>query len=106
MLIILILQDQFSYDNFHKKRDRIYRIQSKENLSTHGFIKLAGTAWPIAKELKDNYPFVEESVAIKKPFNNEGTCNGKRFNVTGLFATPRKKVRKFMVFNDEYGYFQ
>jgi putative ABC transport system permease protein len=88
MLIILILQDQFSYDNFHKKRDRIYRIQSKNNLSKIALSKYASTAWPLAKELKDNYPFVEESVALRTSFNGEGICDEKRFNVSGYFATP------------------
>ena len=68
MLIILVLQDQFSYDNFHKKGDRIYRIQSKDNLSKIALSKYASTTWPLAKELKDNYPFVEESVALAYRF--------------------------------------
>lgn len=88
MLIIVILQDQFSYDNFHKKRDRIYRIQSKDNLSKIALSKFASTAWPLAKELKDNYPFVEESVALYTRFNGEGISGEKRFLVHGYFATP------------------
>jgi putative ABC transport system permease protein len=88
MLIILILQDQFSYDNFHKKRDRIYRIQTKDNLSKEALNKYASTTWPLAKELKDNYPFVEESVALMRGFGGEGISDEKRFSVSGLFATP------------------
>ncbi|HUX94937.1 MAG TPA: ABC transporter permease [Bacteroidales bacterium] len=88
MLIILILQDQFSYDNFHKKRDRIYRIQSRSNLSKIAFNKYASTTWPIAKELKDNYPIVEESVAVHTRFNGEGKSEEKRFMVQGYFVTP------------------
>jgi putative ABC transport system permease protein len=88
MLIILIVQDQLSYDNFHKKRDRIYRIQSKDNLSKIVLSKFASTTWPLAKELKDNYPFVEDIVAINSNFNGEGLSDEKRFNVSGLFATP------------------
>ena len=68
MLIILVLQDQFSYDNFHKNRDRIFRIQSKDNLSKIALSKFASTTWPLAKELKDNYPFVENIVALNNRF--------------------------------------
>ena len=68
MLIILVVQDQLSYDNFHKNRDRIYRIQSKDNLSKIVFTKYASTTWPLAKELKDNYPFIEETVALNTRF--------------------------------------
>ena len=88
MLIILVVQDQLSYDNFHKNRDRIFRIQSKDNLSKIALIKFASTTWPLAKELKDNYPFVEDIVALNTNFNGEGICDEKRFQVSGFFATP------------------
>ena len=88
MLIIVVLQDQFSYDNFHKKGDRIYRIQSKNNLSKIALSKYASTIWPLAEELKNNYPFVEESTALCNRFGGEGICDEKRFNVSGFFATP------------------
>ena len=29
LLIILIVKDQYSFDNFHKESDRIYRIDTK-----------------------------------------------------------------------------
>ncbi len=88
MLIILVVQDQLSYDNFHKQRDRIYRIQSKDNLSKIALTKFASTTWPLAKELKDNYPFIEETVAINNQFGGEGIFNEKRFQVSGFFVTP------------------
>ena len=88
MLIILVVQDQLSYDNFHTNGDRIFRIQSKNNLSKIAISKFASTTWPLAKELRDNYPFVEETVALNNGFNGEGIFNEKRFKVSGLFATP------------------
>jgi putative ABC transport system permease protein len=87
MLIILVVQDQLSYDNFHKHRDRIFRIQSKNNLSKIAISKFASTTWPLARELKDNYPFVEETVALNNRFEGEGIFNEKRFRVSGFFAT-------------------
>ncbi|MCX6254632.1 MAG: ABC transporter permease [Bacteroidia bacterium] len=88
MLIILVVQDQLSYDNFHKNRDRIFRIQSKDNLSKIALNKYASTTWPLAKELKDNYPFVEEIVALNNSFYGEGMSDEKRFKIGGFFATP------------------
>ena len=84
MLIILMVQDQLSYDNFHKNRDRIYRIQSKDNLSKIALSKYASTTWPLAKELKDNYPFAEEMLLhFNTRFNGEGISDEKRFQVSG-----------------------
>ena len=31
LLIILIIQDQYRYDNFHKNRDRIYRVLTNDD---------------------------------------------------------------------------
>jgi len=87
MLIILVVQDQLSYDNFHKNRDRIYRIQSIDNLSKISLNKYASTTWPLAKELKDNYPFIEDAVVLNSSFNGEGIYDEKRFQVSGFFAT-------------------
>jgi putative ABC transport system permease protein len=88
MLILLILQDQLSYDNFHENSNRIYRVQSNDNLSKIVISKFASTTWPLAKELKDNYPFVEETVALNSSFSGEGIGDERRFEVHGLFATP------------------
>ena len=88
MLIILILQDQFSYDNFHKNRNRIFRVQSNDNHSKIALSKFASTTWPLANELTKNYPFVGDAVALNNNFNGEGITDEKRFNVSGIFATP------------------
>ena len=88
MLILLVLQDQISYDSFHTNRERIFRIQSKDNLSKISISKYASTTWPLARELKDNYPFVEEIVALNNRFNGEGISDEKRFEVGGFFTTP------------------
>jgi putative ABC transport system permease protein len=63
MLIILVLQDQLSYDNFHKNRAAIYRIQSIDKKSKIAFNKFASTTWPVARELKSNYPFIENALS-------------------------------------------
>src|SRR4030066_2025900 len=87
MLIILVVQDQLSYDNFHKNRDRIFRIQSINNLSKIALDKYASATWPLAKELKYNYPFIEDAVVLNNSFNGEGIYDEKRFRVSGFYAT-------------------
>lgn len=87
MLIILVVQDQLSYDRFHKNLNRIYRIQTKDNLSKISLNKYATTTWPLAGELKDHYPFVSNVASLNSGFGGEGIYNDKRFQVSGLFAT-------------------
>lgn len=62
MLIILVLQDQFSYDNFHRYRNRIFRVQSNDNRSKVALSRFASTTWPLADELTSNYVLLNENV--------------------------------------------
>ncbi|MCK4346422.1 MAG: ABC transporter permease, partial [Bacteroidales bacterium] len=86
MLIIVIIVDQFSYDSQHTKKERIYRVQTIDNLSDWSLNKYASTAFPLANELVNNYPFIEEAVLIKSTFNGDGVFNDTRIAVNGLYT--------------------
>src|SRR5688572_22418476 len=61
MLIILMLADQYRYDNFHKKKDRIYRILSSAQNSNRSY---ATSPFPLAPALKSEYPIIEEYTVL------------------------------------------
>src|SRR5215212_5624704 len=65
MLITQYVLHEFSYDNFHTKKDRIFRIQQdrydKGQLSTQWASGCAG----IGPDLKTNFPEVERYVRLK-----------------------------------------
>ena len=67
LLIITIINDQLSHDNFHENGDRIYRVitdvQEKE---LGGKLLYASTVMPVAGALKNDYTGVEEAVRITK----------------------------------------
>jgi putative ABC transport system permease protein len=66
MLITQFVLHEFSYDNFHVHRDRIYRIQldryNKGEITTRWAAGCAG----IGPDLKSNFPEVERYVRLKK----------------------------------------
>ncbi|MBX2842345.1 MAG: hypothetical protein KTR26_11270 [Flammeovirgaceae bacterium] len=58
LLIILMLVDQKSYEQFYSKKDRIYRILNKRVNHSNSY---ATVPFPIASTLKNEYPAVEEA---------------------------------------------
>jgi len=86
MLIIVVIVDQFSYDQQHTKKERIYRVQSIDNMSDFSFNRYASTPFPLADELENNYPFVEEVVFLRSTFSGDGIYNETRIPVSGLYS--------------------
>ncbi len=64
LLILMFIQDEFSYDRFHSKADRIYRVvtsPSEDRVPTN-----ANGSFGYGPLLKEEFPEVLESVRIRK----------------------------------------
>jgi putative ABC transport system permease protein len=64
ILILLFVQDELSYDRFHEKADRIYRVALLGSLGNNQF-NGAVTAPPLGEALVRNYPEVESATRIR-----------------------------------------
>ena len=73
LLIALHVVDELSYENFHEKADRIYRVVLEEYI---------GSSSPLAPALKRNLPEIEETVLI-----DNFTRRSKK-----LFSTSEKRI--------------
>lgn len=80
LLIALFVQHELSYDKFHKKADRIYRVDSEIDFSGNHF-DLAVAPAPMAEALVNDYPEVEHVVR----FRNRGSWIVGRPNETETF---------------------
>jgi putative ABC transport system permease protein len=90
ILILMYIADEVSFDRFHTKADRIFRVQTsfvntqsggaEESMETNG--------WPIGKILQKDFPEVE-SVLYTRSANyllvNDGD---KRFRQRNFFVSP------------------
>ena len=56
-LIALYVFDELSYDKFHEKSDRIYRLS--ETIDHNGVIRAAATSFPVGPAMLEDYPEVE-----------------------------------------------
>lgn len=68
IIIMMYLQNELSYDQYHEKADRIYRLGIKITMGDQSE-SYAESSWSIGKRLKDEYPEIENYVRIE-PFND------------------------------------
>ncbi|MEQ1584809.1 MAG: ABC transporter permease [Cyclobacteriaceae bacterium] len=85
MLLILMLADQHRYDQFHEKKDRMYRILSSTEDGRQGY---ATSPFPLSHALKESYPIIEESTHLTPGVGGDATYQQKLAEMRGYFAEP------------------
>lgn len=85
MLLILMLADQGRYDQFHDKKNRIYRILSS---TAGGRQPYATSPFPLAKALKENYPVIEQATNLTPGIGGDAVYHQKLAEMRGYFAEP------------------
>ncbi len=88
LLIILIVKEQYSFDNFHKDADRIYRVDTRALRVGGGSEDYATVPMPLATVLKENYSFTEDIVRLNRRLNQDIVFGNVTVPVSGLFADP------------------
>jgi len=86
MLILVVIQDQYSYDKIHTKSDRIYRVQQVDSLASIG-LRMGSNPYALGTELRDNYAFAEQVVILNNTFNVEGLYKDTRLSFSGLYTS-------------------
>lgn len=92
LLIMTYVRSELSYDRFHEKADRLYRIK----YTAPNGLELASSPPPIAPAMKDFFPEVEmagrvygRNVSVKKPDQDNA------FEQTGVFFTDSTIMNMF-----------
>ncbi|HXR84423.1 MAG TPA: ABC transporter permease [Hanamia sp.] len=81
LLIFLVVQFESSFDNFHRKKDNIYRV-STEFHNQDGVSYSDGVAFPVAKGLRIDFPQIKEVASIYR--------NGGQITIEGGGNQPKK----------------
>ena len=84
MLIIMMIKEQWSFDNFHKDSDRIYRVNTRVLDSEWGNIDFASAPLPVAQTLKDDYSLTESVVRINRQLYGDVSYQNVNIPVKGL----------------------
>jgi len=88
MLIILIVKEQLTFDNFHQDSDRIYRVNTMALRVDGGREPYASAPLPIGRVLKEDYTFAENVVSISRRLNGDATYGNVNVPVQGLIVDP------------------
>jgi len=88
MLIIIIIKEQFSFDNFHKDSDRIYRVNTRVLHPDWGNIDGASTPLAVGQVLRDEYSFSENVVRINRQLVADATYMNVNVPLRGLIVDP------------------
>ena len=85
LLILTIIADQKSYDQFHTNKDRVYRILSTGK--NNNFMKdMASTAMPLSEELRKNFTGIESSATLVRNIGGDIFYKEKIASGGGYFA--------------------
>ena len=115
IMIMLYVYDEYNYDKYHSKSDRIYRVTSILDVGGGVGEKSASQPYPLAKQLIKDYPqYIENAVRFfnlhRATFTvnyEEKTYNEKRFffadpSVFDIFDFEIIKMKDSTSFNKEF----
>jgi putative ABC transport system permease protein len=95
LFLIFYIKDELAYDRYHKKADRIYRINSYIKEPDKDMLKWAITQYPLGPQLKKDYPEVEESVRFVPNGRVMYKKGALRFYEDKVFYTDSNVFRMF-----------
>ncbi|HEY4935309.1 MAG TPA: ABC transporter permease, partial [Puia sp.] len=84
ILILLLVQNELSYDQFQEKKDRIYMLLNRGVIN--GKVEIFGTPTVLASVLKASYPQVEEVTRLNGTGPIVLSANGKQLEVRGMMV--------------------
>jgi putative ABC transport system permease protein len=85
LLFIAMFSYVSTYDTFHEKRDRIYRITttSRDESRVYNF---ASSPSPLAEKIKDEFPAIEHIVRMSKTLSGNALTDKKEIPLSGYFV--------------------
>jgi putative ABC transport system permease protein len=88
MLIILIVKEQMTFDDFHQDRDRIYRINTRAIRVEGGSEPYASAPLPLGQVLREEFTFAEDVVVIDRRLNGNAVYENVNVPLSGVIVDP------------------
>ena len=86
LLMIAFISDLLSYDNFHEKKDRIYRIITTDQRDDGPSTNLASTSIKAGYQIRETIPGVEELTILRRGFSGDAAVGDHTLPLQALWA--------------------
>jgi putative ABC transport system permease protein len=86
MLIIMIVRDQYTFDNFHNNSGNIYRLNTNAIRTNGGVEPYASTPLPLGDAIEDDYTFADKVVRIDRLFRGDAVYENVNVPLSGLMT--------------------
>jgi ABC-type antimicrobial peptide transport system permease subunit len=86
LLMILFISDLLSYDDFHEKKDNIYRVITKNQGANGHTMTLASSSIKAGHKIKETISGIEELTQVRDGFGGDAQINDSKVPLGGLYA--------------------
>jgi putative ABC transport system permease protein len=87
LLIITMISDTFSLDDFHEKKDRIYRVITTDQFGGQPAMHLASSSVKAGKQIEETVAGIESVVLLRRGFGGDATIKDSKIPLSGLWAS-------------------
>ena len=88
ILIILWVQNELSYDRFHKNHSQLYKIMENQKYGTGEVYTFSSTPAPLGKNLKADFPEIEYSSRVSWGNQHLFNYGNKHIEEFGVYVDP------------------
>ncbi len=88
LLMITYLSELSTFDDFHKKKDRIYHITSTYRDIAGKQTDFASSSMFIGKKLREEFSGIEKTLIVRRNFRADLTKGENTIHVRGLYSSP------------------
>ncbi|WP_223860674.1 ABC transporter permease [Spirosoma validum] len=86
LLVIAFVSDLRSYDDFHEKKDRTYRVITTYQTPEQPSMDLASTSVKVGKKIREAVTGVEDVAILRNGFGGDATVGETNVPLDGLWA--------------------
>ncbi|MEQ9591171.1 MAG: ABC transporter permease [Cyclobacteriaceae bacterium] len=86
LLILLWVNDELSFDQFHAKKDRLYKIRENQFYSDGNIFTFSSTPGPMAPFIKEKFPEIELATRVSWKVDNLLAFEDKALMEEGLYV--------------------